>query len=105
MDSLWPTIIIGSLSVYSWKILGYVLPSKFAKNEAVVVFAGKLTIALLVALCTVQTIGANQTIQFDSRLPALAVAGLLFWRKAPFLVAVLAAAAVAAGLRFILGWQ
>jgi hypothetical protein len=35
----------------------------------------------------------------DARLAALGVAALLVWRRAPFLVVVLAAAATAAALR------
>jgi hypothetical protein len=37
----------------------------------------------------------------DARLPALVVAGVLVWRRAPFLVVVLAAAATAALLRAV----
>jgi hypothetical protein len=40
---------------------------------------------------------------FDARAPALAVAAVLVWRRAPFLVVVLAAAAAAALLRAV-GW-
>jgi branched-subunit amino acid transport protein len=81
------------------------LPTKIAKNEAVVVFANKLTIALLAALFAVQTLASGHAVTLDSRFPAVVVAGFLYWRKAPFLVAVLAAAAVAALLRFAFGWQ
>lgn len=105
MDKYWPAVLIGSLAVYSWKLLGFLLPTKIAKNQAVVVFANKLTIALLAALFAVQTLAAGNSVTLDSRLPAVVVAGLLYWRKAPFLVAVLAAAAVAALLRFAFGWQ
>jgi branched-subunit amino acid transport protein len=105
VDKYWPAVLIGSLAVYSWKLLGFLLPSKISKNEAVVVFANKLTIALLAALFAVQTLASGHAVILDSRFPAVVVAGLLYWRKAPFLVAVLAAAAVAALLRFAFGWQ
>jgi hypothetical protein len=42
-------------------------------------------------------------VMIDARLPALAVAAFLLWRRAPFLVVVIAGAAVAAVLR-ALGW-
>lgn len=105
MDKYWPAVLIASLAVYSWKLLGFVLPEKIAKNESVVVFANKLTIALLAALCAVQTLASNHAVAIDSRLPAIAVAGLLFWKKVPFLVAVLVASIVAAMLRLVFGWQ
>jgi hypothetical protein len=47
----------------------------------------------------VQTVGDGDHLVLDARLPALAVAAVCVWRRAPFLVTVLAAAAVAAGLR------
>jgi branched-subunit amino acid transport protein len=104
MDNFWIAIIIGSIAVYSWKIIGFALPKRFAEKEEVVTFAGKLTVALLAALTAVQTFAVGQALLLDSRLPALAVAALLYWRKAPFIVAVAAAALVAALLRNVLGW-
>ena len=105
MDSYWTAVLASSAAVYFWKILGYSLPKRFAENESVVVFASKLTIALLAALTAVQTFANGQTLNLDSRLPAIAVAALLYWRKAPFIVAVAVAALVAAALRFFLGWS
>ena len=104
MDSYWFAVIAGSLAVYFWKILGYSLPKKFAENKEVVIFAGKLTVALLAALTAVQTFASGQTLTFDSRVAGVAVAAILYWRKAPFIVSVCAAALVAALLRGLLGW-
>ncbi|MEN9737871.1 MAG: hypothetical protein RJA26_1104 [Actinomycetota bacterium] len=104
MSSYWIAVLLGSLSVYSWKILGYSLPKRVASKKEVVVFAGKLTVALLAALTAVQTFVSGQHLVIDSRLAALGVAALLYWRKAPFIVAVAVAAATAALLRHFLGW-
>jgi branched-subunit amino acid transport protein AzlD len=104
MDNYWIAVIVGSLAVYFWKILGYALPKKFAENQVVVVFASKLTIALLAALTAVQTFASGQSLQLDSRIVGVVVAAFLYWRKAPFIVAVCAAALVAALLRNLLGW-
>jgi hypothetical protein len=54
------------------------------------------------ALILIQTLGDGHRLVFDARAPALAVAAVLVWRRAPFLVVVLAAAA-AALLRAV-GW-
>lgn len=105
MDNIWLTIIVGSIAVYSWKIIGFALPKRIAENEEVVIFASKLTVALLAALTAVQTFAIGQQLVLDSRVPALMVAGLLYWRKAPFIVAVGGAALVAALLRNFLGWS
>jgi branched-subunit amino acid transport protein len=56
-------------------------------------------IPLLAALIVVQTLSSGHQLVLDARVPALAVAGILVWRRAPFLVVVLAAAATAALLR------
>jgi branched-subunit amino acid transport protein AzlD len=104
MDSYWVAVLVGSLAVYFWKILGYALPKRFAENETVVVFASKLTIALLAALTAVQTFTSGQTIELDSRVVGVGIAALLYWLRAPFIVAVFAAALVAALLRNMLGW-
>ena len=104
MDQMWVTVIVGSVAVYSWKILGYVLPAQISKNETVVRVANNLTVALLAALFVVQTIAGSGQVVLDSRIPAVLVAGVLYWRKAPFLVAVLTAAIVAAVMRQVFGW-
>jgi branched-subunit amino acid transport protein len=58
-----------------------------------------VAVPLLAALILVQTLGAGQRLVLDARVPALAVAAVLVWRRAPFLVVVLAAAATAALMR------
>ena len=58
-----------------------------------------VAVPLLAALIVTQTVGTGQRLVLDARLPALAVAAVLVWRRAPFLVVVLAAAATAALLR------
>jgi branched-subunit amino acid transport protein len=58
-----------------------------------------VAVPLLAALILVQTVGDGHRLVLDARVPALAVAAVLVWRRAPFLVVVLAAAATAALLR------
>ena len=60
-----------------------------------------VALPLLAALILVQTVGSGHRIVLDARAPALAVAALLAWRRAPFPVVVLVAAATAAVLRVI----
>ena len=60
-----------------------------------------VAVPLLAALILVQTLDGGHRLVADARLPALAVAALLVWRRAPFLVVVLAAAATAALLRAV----
>jgi branched-subunit amino acid transport protein len=58
-----------------------------------------VAVPLLAALILTQTVGDGHRLVADARLPALAVAAVLVWRRAPFLVVVLAAAGTAALLR------
>ena len=58
-----------------------------------------VAVPLLAALILVQTLGVGHRLVIDARLPALGVAAVLVWRRAPFLVVVLAAAGTAALLR------
>jgi branched-subunit amino acid transport protein len=58
-----------------------------------------VAVPLLAGLILVDTLGDGRRLVFDARLPALVVAAVLVWRRAPFLVVVLAAAATAALVR------
>jgi len=58
-----------------------------------------VAVPLLAALIVVQTLADDHRLVIDARAAALAVAALLAWRRAPFLVVVLASAATAALLR------
>jgi hypothetical protein len=58
-----------------------------------------ITVSLLAALVAVQTWGSNGTLALDARTAALAVAAVALVLRAPFVVVVALAAAVAAVLR------
>jgi hypothetical protein len=58
-----------------------------------------LVVPVLAALIAVQTFDGGRELVVDARLPALIVAGVLVWRRAPIIVIVLAAGATAALLR------
>ena len=95
----WLAVILGSFAVYSWKLLGYLLPTKLLESKWLATFAGFLTIGLLAGLVGVQTFVSGQKIEFDARVPALIIAVVLLRFKAPFIVIVFSAATVAATLR------
>jgi branched-subunit amino acid transport protein len=60
-----------------------------------------VAVPLLAALILTQTVADETGLVLDARLPALAVAAALVWRRSPFLVVVLAAAGTAAALRLL----
>lgn len=101
--SLWTTILIASSVVAATKFIGFVLPARFTESPMVQHISDAVTVALLAALVVIQTAGAGSAIVVDARLVGVVVAGFLLWRKAPFIVVILVAALVAAGIR-LLGW-
>lgn len=81
------------------KALGPVLLGAREIRPSLAAALGLLAIPLLGALVAVQTLASGETLVLDARVPALGVAAVLVWRRAPFLVVVLAAAATAALVR------
>jgi len=104
MDPLWMFVLLASLSVFVIKLLGYLLPQKLLEGPAISRVAGLVTVALLASLVASQTLGEGSGIGIDARIPAVALAGGLLWLRTPFIVVIIAAAAVAALLR-LLGWM
>jgi branched-subunit amino acid transport protein len=102
--NLWATILIGSAIVAATKFVGFVLPARFTESPTVQHISDAVTVALLAALVVIQTVGAGAAIFVDARLAAVVVAGVLLWRKVPFILVIIAAAAVAALIR-MLGWM
>jgi hypothetical protein len=94
------TVVIASLAVYSWKLLGYLVPERFISNR-LRQFSDRVTITLLAALVGLQGIAVGNELQLDARLPALVAAGVLLALRVPYIAVVASAAAVAAGLRYL----
>jgi branched-subunit amino acid transport protein len=101
--TLWAGILIASVLVYSWKILGFLVPNSVLNNPIVSRVAGLLTVALLAALLGVQGLTGSGELQFDARIPAIGVAAILLYFKAPFVVMVAASALIAGLLRLLFG--
>ena len=97
---LWIAVIVASLAVYSWKILGSNLPERVLNHPKVSRLATFLTVALMAGLVGVQGFVDNREITLDARLPALLLAVVLAILRAPFILIVLAAAVTTAALRF-----
>ncbi len=98
--TLWLGLLIAALAVYSWKIFGFMVPHTLLDNPVINRIATLLTVALLSALTGVQMLTSNGRIEFDARIPALALAAILLHLRAPFIVMVAAAAAGAALIRY-----
>ena len=97
----WAGVIALSVGAYALKAAGAFLGNRISAEAAERWSLELIVVAVLSALIVVQTVGANHSIVIDARLPAVAVAVLLVWLRAPFLAVVVAAGATAALLRLV----
>lgn len=101
--NMWIWVLVAAAIGFLTKLVGYLVPAKVLANPRMSRVAGTLTIGLLASLTVVNAAASGTVVVFDARFGALVAAAVALWFKAPFLVVVLAGAAVAAGLR-LLGW-
>lgn len=92
------TVLLAATAVYSWKLLGYLVPERFI-TQGLRAFSDRVTVALLAALVGIQGFTANSELVLDARVAALGVAAGMLALRAPYILVVLVAALVAAGLR------
>ena len=95
----WTGVLLACLAVFAIKLTGHLAPERLLQRPAVVRGAGLLTAGLLAALVGIQALTTGDRIVLDARVPALGVAAIALWFRAPFVVVVLLAALAAAGLR------
>ncbi|SDP14160.1 Branched-chain amino acid transport protein (AzlD) [Pedococcus dokdonensis] len=100
--STWTAVLLASVLAFTLKLLGYVVPARWLDGDVTTRITSALPIALLAALVGVQTLtNSDGSISVDSRLAAVGVAIVALLLRAPFIVVVVLAAAVAAGLRLL----
>jgi branched-subunit amino acid transport protein len=98
--TVWFAIIGASVLVWALKTAGYVIPRRFIEGALMSRVATVVTVALLASLVVSQALQTTQGLVIDARLPALGVAAVLLYYRAPFLIVLIAAGFIAAGLRF-----
>jgi branched-subunit amino acid transport protein len=96
-------IAIGALAAISFglKMLGPVVVGDRTLSRRTGAIVGLLPVPMLAALVIVGALADGRSLHLDARAPAVAVAGLLVARRAPFLLVICAAAATAAALRLV----
>lgn len=97
--TVWTAVLAGCAACYLIKLVGWLVPHELLERPRVERVAALVTVALLAALLAVQAVVADGRPVLDARLAALGAAAVLLWRGSPFVVVVVAAAVVAAGLR------
>ena len=100
--TLWPLVVGTVVGCYALKLAGYLVPPRVLDAPRVRRLVELVPVALLSALVVVELFASGQRIEVDGpRLAGFAVAAFAVWRRAPFLVVVIAAALTAVALRHI----
>ncbi|TDC55149.1 AzlD domain-containing protein [Actinomadura sp. KC345] len=100
--SVWVAVIATGIGCYALKLGGLVTPQRVLDDPRVRRFTDLVPVALLTALIAVQAFADGRSLEFDAaRMAGLGAAVAALMLKAPFLVVLAVAAAVAAGLRLL----
>ena len=96
------SIIALTIAVWGQRLVGGFLVGPLLERRPILSRAASLIPAAVVMAVIIQlSVARGQSLVIDERLAGMAVAAVLVWRKAPFLVVVLGAAAVTGMLRLI----
>ncbi|MGW5416767.1 AzlD domain-containing protein [Actinomadura geliboluensis] len=100
--TVWIAVAATALGCYALKLAGLVAPQRVLDDPRVRRFTDLVPVALLTALIAVQVLADGRSLEFDAaRLAGLGAAVAALLLRAPFLVVLVAAAGVAAGLRVL----
>ncbi|TDB84719.1 AzlD domain-containing protein [Actinomadura sp. KC216] len=100
--NVWIAVIATGLGCYALKLGGLVTPQRVLDDPRVRRFTELVPVALLTALIAVQALADGKALEFDAaRMAGLGAAVVALLLRAPFLVVLVAAAGVAAGLRLL----
>lgn len=95
----WAAVLLTAAGCFGFKLAGWSLPAGVLERPVVRRGATLLPVALLSALVVVQVAATGRALVLDARLAGLAAGALLLWRRAPFLLVVVAGAAATAAVR------
>jgi Branched-chain amino acid transport protein (AzlD) len=98
---IWAAIVVSALGCYLLKLAGLSVPAHWLGAPLVQRISALLPVALLAALAAVQAVATGTHLVLDARLAGVTAAVVALLLRAPFLVVVGVAAAVAAGVRAI----
>ncbi|WP_018657243.1 AzlD domain-containing protein [Actinomadura flavalba] len=100
--SVWIAVIATGIGCYALKLGGLVMPQRVLDDPRVQRFAELVPVALLSALVVVQTFADGRSLEFDGpRVAGMGAAVVALVCRAPFLVVLAVAGAVAAALRLL----
>ncbi len=98
----WLVVVLLAVGSAGQRLVGmYAVGSQLDRRPFLKELADLLPVAVVAALVAQLTVGRGQGLTVDARAVGLAVAALLVWRRAPFVVVVVAAAATTAAIRAV----
>lgn len=90
--NLWTLVIATITGCYLLKLVGYLVPARILAHPRLRRLVELVPVALLAALVVVEALANGRQLQLDGpRLAGFAAGALAVWRRAPFLVVVVAA--------------
>lgn len=101
----WFGVLTVSMLAYLTKLAGIMIPQQILDRPYFSKLALLLPTALLAALTSVQVVASDQKLTLDARFAGLLAGVVAYKLKAPFIVIVITAAAVAALLRALTGFN
>ncbi|MGZ8631388.1 MAG: AzlD domain-containing protein [Actinomycetota bacterium] len=103
MSATWTVVVLTGLATMAIKSLGPVLLGGKPLPPRATGVVALLAPALLAALVAINTVGGDQELVLDARLPGVLAAAVAIKLRAPVLVVVVIAALVTAGVRALTG--
>jgi branched-subunit amino acid transport protein len=97
----WSALLALGAAAYALKAFGLMVLGPRSAGGRLLQMAGLLPAALLPALVAVNTFAGDRRLVLDARAVGLAVALVATWRRAPFVVVVVSAAAATALVRLV----
>lgn len=96
------SIIALTIGVWGQRLIGgFLIGSSLERRPKLAKAAGLIPAAVVMAVIVQLTVANGRSLVIDERFAGVAVAGVLVWRRAPFLLVVLSAAATTALLRAV----
>ena len=98
----WTIVAVLAAGVWGQRLLGMFVGGRvLARQPALGRLATLIPAAVVMAVIVQLTVGSGTRLELDARAVGMGVAGLMVWRKAPFVVVVATAAVVTALVRLI----
>ena len=96
----WTVVWLLTAGVMAQRLFGmFAGGALLARVPALARLASLIPAAVVAAVIVQLTVASGTSLVLDARLAGVAVAGVLVWRRAPFVVVIVAAAVVTALLR------